>query len=74
MLNLGLRLQCTRPRLACLSPTTRSVASPDSPARAHAQSAEVERVTGVRLVPKEGTQVMSVEYRIQWKDDTVQTW
>ena len=46
----------------------------DSPARTHAQSAEVERVTGVRLVPKAGTQVMSVEYRIQWKDGTVQTW
>ena len=46
----------------------------DSPARTHAQSAEVERVTGVRLVPKAGTQVMSVEYRIQWKDVAVQTW
>jgi hypothetical protein len=45
----------------------------DTPA-ASTQTAEVDSVTGVRLVPRPGTNVMSVEYRIKWKDDTAPTW
>jgi hypothetical protein len=39
-----------------------------------AQSVEVDRITGVRLVPLEGQKAMRVEYRIKWKDDVADTW
>ena len=38
------------------------------------QSAEVERITGVRLVPLEGQKAMRVEYRIKWKDNAPDSW
>jgi hypothetical protein len=38
------------------------------------QSAEVDRITGVRLVPLEGQKAMRVEYRIKWKDDAPESW